>query len=100
MYAMFLTAISCGAAARRADRRQQGLGGNEPASTAAPARGQTDASRRCRSAAAAKADDDNFALPPGFKPKKRGKFTLYCRKEQAMGTRFPAQKCYDEKGIR
>ncbi len=39
-------------------------------------------------------------LPPGFKVKKRGKFTLYCRKEEAMGTRFPVEKCYDEQGIR
>ena len=44
--------------------------------------------------------DDNFVLPPGFKPMKRGKFTLYCRKESVMGTRLPAQKCYDEDGIR
>jgi hypothetical protein len=51
-------------------------------------------------AAIAKADDDNFVLPPGFKPMKRGKFILYCRKETVMGTRLPAQKCYDEDGIR
>jgi hypothetical protein len=50
--------------------------------------------------ATANADDDNFVLPPGFKPMKRGKFTLYCRKESVMGTRLPAQKCYDEDGIR
>lgn len=39
-------------------------------------------------------------LPAGFKKMKRGKYTLYCRKETVMGTRFPAEKCYDEKGIR
>jgi hypothetical protein len=39
-------------------------------------------------------------LPPGFKPKKRGKYMLYCRKETVMGTRFPVEKCYDEAGIR
>ena len=50
--------------------------------------------------AVAKADDDDFVLPPGFKPMKRGKFTLYCRKETVMGTRLPAMKCYDEDGIR
>jgi hypothetical protein len=46
------------------------------------------------------ADDDALHLPPGFKPKKRGKYMLYCRKETVMGTRFPVEKCYDEAGIR
>lgn len=44
--------------------------------------------------------EDKIYVPPGFKVKKRGKFTLYCRKEEAMGTRFPVEKCYDEQGIR
>ena len=56
--------------------------------------------RRAAASAVAKADDDDFVLPPGFKPMKRGKFTLYCRKETVMGTRLPAMKCYDEDGIR
>jgi hypothetical protein len=43
---------------------------------------------------------DEITLPPGFKKKKRGKFVVYCRKETAMGTRFPVEKCYDEQGIR
>lgn len=46
------------------------------------------------------AEPDEIYLPAGFKEKKRGKFTLYCRKEDVMGTRFPVEKCYDEKGIR
>jgi hypothetical protein len=37
-----------------------------------------------------------ITLPPGFKPMKRGKYTLYCRTESVMGTRLPTQKCYDE----
>ena len=49
--------------------------------------------------AVAKADDD-FVLPPGFQPMRRGKYILYCRKETVMGTRLPVQKCYDENGIR
>lgn len=46
------------------------------------------------------ATEDKIYLPAGFKVKKRGKFTLYCRKEDVMGTRFPVEKCYDERGIR
>ena len=46
------------------------------------------------------ADTEEFRIPPGFKPKKRGVYTLYCRKEEVMGTRLPAERCYDEKGIR
>ncbi len=45
-------------------------------------------------------DQKEIRLPPGFKPKKRGKFVVYCRKESVVGTRFPAEKCYDETGIR
>ena len=72
------------------------------ATTAAPAADNpTDANPADAAASAvAKGDDDDFALPPGFKPMKRGKFTLYCRKESVMGTRLPTQKCYDEDGIR
>jgi len=52
-------------------------------------------------AAASKTDaDDEFKPPPGFRPKKRGKFIVYCRKEEVMGSRFPAEKCHDETGIR
>ena len=46
------------------------------------------------------AEEDTLQLPVGFKPKKRGKYTVYCRKEEVMGTRFPVEKCYDEQGIR
>jgi len=72
------------------------------AATAAPAEDHpTDANPADAAASAvAKDEDDNFVLPPGFKPMKRGKYILYCRKETVMGTRLPAQKCYDEDGIR
>lgn len=41
-----------------------------------------------------------FVPPDGWKPKKRGKFTVYCRKEVPRGTRIPTEICYDEEGIR
>ena len=42
-----------------------------------------------------------FSPPDGWRPKKRGKFTVYCRKDyNVKGTRFPAETCYDEAGIR
>jgi len=39
-------------------------------------------------------------LPPGFRVKKRGKFTLYCKTETPLGTRFKAETCYDEPNMR
>jgi len=51
-------------------------------------------------AVTAAAEDKPFEPPPGFKPKKRGKYTVYCRKDTAMGTRLPSEVCYDEDGIR
>lgn len=41
-----------------------------------------------------------FKPPPGFRPKKRGDVVLYCRREAVLGTRFQAEKCYDQAGIR
>ena len=38
--------------------------------------------------------------PAGFRIKKRGDTVVYCRKESPLGSRFPAEKCYDEAGIR
>jgi len=43
---------------------------------------------------------DEFKPPPGFRTKKRGDAVLYCRKEIPLGSRFPAEKCYDQAGIR
>ena len=41
-----------------------------------------------------------FKPPPGFRTKKRGQQALYCRREAVLGSRFAAEKCYDEAGIR
>jgi len=38
--------------------------------------------------------------PPGFRARKRGDVVVYCRKETALGSRFPAEKCYDQAGLR
>jgi len=51
--------------------------------------------------AAPTADTKEFKPPDGWKPRKRGEFTVYCRKDyNAKGTRFPQEICYDEAGIR
>jgi hypothetical protein len=49
---------------------------------------------------AAKAEPKAFVPPDGWKPKKRGQFTVYCRKQSQQGTRVPKEVCYDEEGIR
>lgn len=41
-----------------------------------------------------------FKPPPGFRTKKRGELVLYCRREAVLGSRFTAEKCYDQAGIR
>ena len=51
-------------------------------------------------AAAAKEEAKAFTPPPGWRPKQRGKFTVYCRKQTEKGTRLPKEVCYDEDGIR
>jgi hypothetical protein len=45
--------------------------------------------------------EKEFTPPDGWRQKKRGQFTVYCRKDyNVKGTRFPAETCYDEAGIR
>jgi hypothetical protein len=51
-------------------------------------------------ATAAAESERELVLPPGFKPKKRGKFVVYCKKDAVLGTRMAAERCYDEEGIR
>lgn len=62
-------------------------------------------------AANAKADDaevatsadtgtESFVPPPGFKTKKQGNMTLYCKKDTTVGTRFKTEKCYNEEQVR
>lgn len=41
-----------------------------------------------------------FEPPPGFKAKRRGKFTLYCIEDSTVGARFRTEKCHDEAGMR
>lgn len=72
-----------------------GLIANEPA-TASPA----DAKPEATAETTAKSDDQELKLPPGFKKIQRGKYTLYCKKETPIGTRFKTEKCLDEDGMR
>jgi hypothetical protein len=52
------------------------------------------------SAAVANADKEELRLPPGFKPRKRGKYVFYCRTETPLGTRFKSETCFDADQIR
>ena len=46
------------------------------------------------------AEEKPFVPPDGWREKKRGKYTVYCRKETVVGTRFQKETCYDQEGIR
>jgi len=49
---------------------------------------------------AKKETERDFNLPPGFKEKKHGKYTLYCKRDAPMGTRIQSEKCMDETQLR
>ena len=51
-------------------------------------------------AKAAEKGTEPFVPPPGFKTKKQGNMTLYCKKDAAVGTRFKTEKCYSEDQVR
>ena len=52
------------------------------------------------SAKAPAAEEKPFVPPDGWREKKRGKHTVYCRKDTVIGTRFQKETCYDKEGIR
>lgn len=68
---------------------------SEPAATES-----TEARPEATAEATAQKADQELKLPPGFKKVKRGKYTLYCKKETPLGTRFKTDKCFDEAGMR
>jgi len=84
VWGLFGVAAHLGAAVARAE--------DPPAQPAAKAEAATEA--------AVKAEPAAFEPPPGWRPKKRGKFIVYCRKQTEKGTRLPKEVCYDEEGIR
>jgi invasion protein IalB len=40
------------------------------------------------------AEEQEFRTPSGYKKKKRGDTTVYCRYETPIGTRFPTEYCF------
>ncbi len=50
--------------------------------------------------AAKVSEEKEFEPPPGFKTKKRGKFTVYCIQDATIGTRFKTDRCLDEDQVR
>jgi len=66
--------------------------GEEPVDPAAkPAAAETETEPAAEEAAEFK--------PPGFRAKRHGDVTLYCRREAVLGSRFKAEKCYDQAGV-
>lgn len=51
-------------------------------------------------ARAAETGTQPFVPPPGFKTKKQGNMTLYCKKDATVGTRFKTERCYSEDQVR
>ena len=69
--------------------------GTTPAADTANAPADT-----AEAAKAAESGAEPFVPPPGFKTKKQGNMTLYCKKDAAVGTRFKTEKCYSEDQVR
>jgi hypothetical protein len=59
-----------------------------------------DESKPEAAATAATTEATPIELPPGFKPKKRGKYVLYCRSEAPLGSRIRQEFCFDEAQMR
>jgi hypothetical protein len=74
--------------------QESAIADETPASEQATDKVETD------SAAKAEEEKREFEPPPGFKTKKRGKFTVYCIQDATIGTRFKTERCYDEAQMR
>ena len=42
------------------------------------------------------AEEAEFRTPAGYKKKKKGDQTMYCRSQTPIGTRFPTEYCYTQ----
>ncbi len=45
------------------------------------------------------AEAKEFKPPPGYKTRKRGDETYYCRKAVEIGSRFPVTSCYSQEQL-
>ena len=45
------------------------------------------------------AETKEFKPPPGYKTRKRGDETYYCRKTVEIGSRFPVESCYTQEQL-
>ena len=45
-------------------------------------------------------ETEEFQPPPGFARKTRGKLVLYCKRDNALGTRIRTESCYNESQMR
>jgi hypothetical protein len=79
---------------------ERGLADDPPAEAAADAPAPTEPESEAPAEDAAKPESAAFVPPDGWRPRKRGQFTVYCRKQVPMGSRMPTEVCYDEDGIR
>jgi hypothetical protein len=57
-------------------------------------------SEKAADVAASAKSEHEFKPPPGFKTKKRGALTVYCKKDREIGTRFVTEHCLDEAQMR
>ena len=99
------TALILAAAPSRSEETPTATG-SQPDQLPAPTESKSDESpaaaesRPDETLAAAESKERELVLPPGFRPKKRGKFVVYCKRDAVLGTRMAAERCYDEEGIR
>jgi len=66
-----------------------------PAPPAAPVQAEP-----AQQAAAQQGTNEAFKPPGGYRMKKRGAETVYCKKDTILGSRFPEEFCYTEQQLK
>ena len=74
--------------------QEAAIGDDTPAAEAASEKSETAEPKQAEPGTKA------FTPPPGFKTKKQGALTLYCKKDSTVGTRFKTERCYNEEQMK
>ena len=90
MLAILAAMLTCAGVAQASD---SAIGNETATADQAQDKAETDTADEAK-------EPEEFKVPAGYRAKKRGKKTVYCKKDMESGTRFAQERCFDEAQLR
>jgi hypothetical protein len=90
MLAILAATLTCAGVAQASD---SAIGNETATADQAQDKAETDTADEAK-------EPEEFKVPAGYRAKKRGKKTVYCKKDMESGTRFAQERCFDEAQLR